>query len=50
MSEVKQLCPCSPQCDPKKYEKRIMLFPDEGWHNWFMNKLDGTLEGDDYHE
>ncbi len=32
-----QLCPCSPDCDPKNYEGRLMLFPDEAYHNWYFN-------------
>ncbi len=35
MSE--QICPCSAACDPKNYEGRLMLWPDEAWHNWKMN-------------
>ncbi len=48
MSELDQICPCSSACDPKNYEGRPMLFPDEAWHNWFLNKLEGTLEEDEY--
>ena len=32
-----QTCPCSSACDPKNYEGRLMLFPDEAWHNWYLN-------------
>ncbi len=34
---IKQICPCSPDCDPKEYEGRTMLFPDEAYHNWYFN-------------
>ena len=44
MSESKQPCPCSASCDPKKYEGRTMLYSDEGWHNWFINKEDEKNE------
>ena len=36
---IKQICPCSPDCDPKEYEGRDMLFPDEAWHNWYFNMI-----------
>ena len=43
-----QICPCSAACDPKDYEGRTMLYPDEAWHNWFLstpeNKLDTVTE------
>ncbi len=32
-----QLCPCDPSCDPSKYEGRVMLYPDEAWHNRKLN-------------
>ena len=38
MSELDQVCPCSAACDPKNYEGRPMLWPDEAWHNWYFNK------------
>ncbi len=34
---TKQLCPCSPTCNPDDYKNRVMIFADEGWHNWYMN-------------
>ena len=37
---IDQICSCSAACDPKNYEGRLMLWPDEAWHNWFLNKED----------
>ena len=36
---VDQLCPCDLDCNPKDYEGRIMLFADEGYHNWYFSDL-----------
>ncbi len=46
MSELSnyQICPCSEACDPKNYDNRLMLFPDEAWHNWYFNRKEGAEE------
>ena len=39
-----QPCPCSSACDPKDYVGRKMLYPDEGWHNWFLSTPENKVK------
>ena len=32
-----QICPCDPNCNPKNYEGKTMIYADEGWHNWYFS-------------